>query len=206
MSAIAAAQAAALISRLREEARRRSDELRLSARNQCRETEREARHEARARLHAAVAEKRRRVAERCRAVEIEQQELLRSRDFERAAQLVAQALAALPDALATRWQNPDTRRAWCSHAIEAASRVLTGREWNIEISSAVGARERNQLESDIAAFGARVVRWRDDLPAIGLRIGQDTTWIDGTAERLLRDRNDLAARFLAEFEARGPGR
>jgi len=206
MSAIAAAQATALINRVREESRSRCDELRLSARSQSHETQRKARHEARARLHGAVREKRRRVADRCRAVEIEQQSLRRARDFKREAGLIAQAVAALPDALAARWRDPDRRQLWCAQAIEAASRILTGSEWGVEISSRLGATERKQLESQVGLRGATIVRWREDLPGFGLRIGHDTTWIDATADRLLRDQSDLAARFLAEIEAQGRSR
>jgi len=203
MSAIATAQAQALIMRVREEAARAVDELRARTEIECQSLRRQARHEARARMHAAVAEKRRRVAERCRAVDIECEEQRRASSFTRTVQLADRALARLPEALAARWRDPEARRTWCESAFATAARVLRGREWIVEVAAGVPEAERRSLETAATVLGASIRQWRDSPAVAGLRIGHDRTWIDATAARLLADRTALASRFFAELPGHG---
>ena len=203
MSAIAAAQAGALIARVREEADRRTAELREATREQCAAIRLQARAEARARVKAAVVEKRRRVAEHCHAIDIENEATRRSSAFARDRELAARALAELPAALAVRWHDAAARNSWCAAAAAVASRVLRGREWLVELPPGATTATREFVAAVATEQGAQVRGWADCAAGAGLRIGHDGTWVDATAERLLADRTTLAARFLAELASTG---
>ncbi len=200
MSAIAAAQAQVLITRVREEATRATDQMRMQAATESQSLRRQAREAARIRLRMAITEKRRRIEERCRAVDIECEQQRRTDRFSLASQLADRALARLPDALAARWQSPAPRQAWCDAALAIAARVLRGRDWTVEIATGVTAGERGRLEQLAAGRGAAILQWRESTAAQGLRIGDARTAVDATGARLLADRAALIAQFLAQLE------
>lgn len=199
MNAIADTQARALMARVREQATRAAEELRATTRAECLAIERRARREAHARLRAAVMEKRRRIAARCQAVDIECEAERRHVAFAQAARLAEQALGALPDALAARWERAESRRAWCSAAAGIAAGVLRAREWIVELAPGAGDVERGLVEQSAAARGAVIREWLTSQEPCGLRIGRESTWVDATVGRLLADRTWLAAQLLAEL-------
>jgi hypothetical protein len=203
MSAIATAQADALIARVRDEAARRAAELRESTHAECAAIRRQARKDARLRVRAAIAEKRRRITERCRAVDIENEATRRAASFARAREIAGRALAELPGALADRWRDDTARQGWSEAAVECAARVLRGRAWTVEMPAGATAANRDIVEALATRHGALVREWADCDANAGLRIGQDGTWVDATAERLLADRTSLAARLLAELAPGG---
>ncbi|MEI8299391.1 MAG: hypothetical protein WCH32_15390 [Pseudomonadota bacterium] len=200
MSAIATAQAQALIARVRDEAAAAIDELRAHAQAECHSLRQQARRDARQRLHAAVAEKRRRITERCRAADIQCEEQRRVDSFRLSRELAERALAQLPDMLATRWQAPDLRTDWCATALATAVRILRSREWTIEAANGMSDIERQAVETLAATHGATIRQWRESPATAGLRIGAGDTWIDATTNRLLADRTALVSNFLAELQ------
>lgn len=198
MSAIAEVQARALLARLQAELAGITGQLRADAAAECAAIGRQARHEARLRLRAAVAEKRRRVADRCRVVEIECETQRRQAAFADAARLTSEGLAALPAALSDRWRHAEARRTWCAAALAVAVRVLRARDWTVELGPGAGTEERRLIDAGAAADGAAVREYRS-IGEAGLRIGSATTWVDATAPCLARDRDRLAAELLAQL-------
>lgn len=204
MSAIAGAQARALIALVNDQVTRTATELRATTQAQCTSIEREARRQVRSHLHAAVVRKRRRIAECRLAVEIECEATRRTAGFADAAQVAAQAIATLPAALATLWQQAPARRGWCAGALAIAARVLVGREWTVELAPGADAPERDLLAHGATAAGAAIREFVASTQHCGLRIGQGTTWVDATGAGLLADRGRLMAEFLAELGAVRP--
>lgn len=198
MSAIASTQARALIARLNDEVNRAAAEMRTTTDAECKTIEREARRLVRAKLRAAFVEKRRRIAERGLAVEIECEAMRRAAAFAEAARFAELAIAALPEALIALWQQPPARQDWCAAALAIGARILVNREWIVELAAGAGAPERDLLAHGATAAGALVREFRDSRRRCGLRIGQGMTWVDATGDGLLADRGRLVAELLAE--------
>jgi hypothetical protein len=81
--------------------------------------------------------------------------------------------------------------------------VLRSREWTAGMPAGASAEDRAVVEALATAQGAVIRQWADCDSSAGLRLGQDGTWVDATAERLLADRTSLAARLLAELASGG---
>lgn len=202
MSSIADAQATALVARLIEQARRACEDIAAEARATSADIVRDARRAGRARLHAAVAEKRRRVAAACRAADIECEATQRSALLAAHAALANQAFATLPCALAERWQQAGPRRRWWCEALGVAARVLTDRHWSIDLAPGLAADEQQDILAEAVRLGAINPVLSESPVTQGLRITSGgATTVDATAAGLLADATSLRAELLAEITA-----
>jgi hypothetical protein len=159
---------------------------------------RAARSEAHARVRQAAREKRERVAERCRKATAEAETRDRTSSFALDREFVARAVAALPGALALRWNDPAARGAWCAAAARLAAARLVSREWRVELDTGAGAAERAAIETCAAAAGARLAWASSSVP--GLRIVAGGVAVDATVDGLLTDRAVVESLLLAALD------
>jgi vacuolar-type H+-ATPase subunit H len=121
--------------------------------------------------------------------------------------LLEQAWQPLRDALIRRWQVSAGRRAWVDAVVDQALGRLVGKDWRIEHPSEWPEQERQAVEERLHGLLGTEPLWvvEPSLPA-GIRIRAGDTFVDGSCDGLLRDRNDIEARLLAFVgEASGRG-
>ena len=161
---------------------------------------RDAHRQARSRVRAAFAEERRLRDERVHAARANLQTRRRLTSQRRATALLAEAWQALPDALAARWRDPDTRRRWIAHVVAQARPVLADGRWVVELPASSPEEDRARVRQRVEGHGVEIVVQPNAAIRAGLRIGGLGTVVDGTLDELLRDRAANGARLLARIE------
>ena len=201
MSGALELQVAALLVHLQRERDTSLQDLRQSTAHEVSVIAGAARQDARRRMRAAVAEKRERVAERCRQALAELDAARRRAGFEADRRAVEEALAELPRVLEARWQDPGTRRSWWVGALRVATLRLVGRDWHIQCGPGPPDPERAEITAAARSLGATVERLAP-AAAAGIRIIAGVSVVDATVPGLLADRAAVAARFLATLAAK----
>lgn len=196
-------QAVALLRRLSREQEMRTRRLRDDASEQARDIVRRARSEARARVRQAIVEARREgelaVARRKAAIETRARRT-RQGTLRR---LLEKAWERLPAALATRWDDPAHRQAWCEAACAQALRSLLRTD---RLVVTVDARWRDELAPSIErCLPARDGSGSLEIAAVeglgpGIKVRGGQACLDATIGGLLAARDRIAAELLAEID------
>ena len=194
------AQTTALLRRLAREQETRTRRLRDEAEAQARDILRRARSEARLRVRQAVVESRREdenaIARRRAAIDTRarraRQQTLR--------QLLDEAWARLPVALAARWDDLGAREEWVRAACRQAVASLLHLD-QVHVEAEPAALQSIEPAARAALLGVAAI----DFVAVdglgpGLRIRSADACLDATVPGLLAARDRVAAELLAEFE------
>jgi hypothetical protein len=196
------AQTEALLQRVARERESRTSAIRDAAAEQARAVVVRARQEARARLRQAVDEERRQVerllTERRAALETgvrraEQADLRR---------VIARAWQQLPQAVASRWQDDESRAVWIRAACDYAARSLRSQapctvEFDPQCDPQAGRIATARLtESHFTPVEVRAVAGL----GAGLRIRSGGACVDATVNGLLASRERVESELLAELD------
>jgi hypothetical protein len=200
MSIVLEAQVAALLARLESNRERTCRDLVGAAHAQAQQILRDARHQGHARLRTAVLEKRARVLERCRRVQLELEARARQAEFAELRDLLDTGVKRLPRVLAERWSDPAERRVWWKGALARAAASLAPGGWEVEFAPGPDAAELEALLAEARTLGVTIASTREvaELGA-GLRILQGGTRLDASPTGLMSDRAQLEAALLAEL-------
>ncbi len=162
-----------------------------------------ARTAAHAQVRAAARAKRERVAERCRKALAEAETRERTSAFELERGLLDRALAALPAALESRWQDAAARRRWCAAAAATAARSLVAAEWVASLAPAATDDDLAAVRDAASTREASVHFETDAALRAGLRLSAGGVTVDATPGGLLADRAIVESLLLAELSLRG---
>lgn len=199
-------QEQALIDRVRRGTEARCASAEEEAHRQGAELIAQGRAEARQRLRQAVHQESSRG--RQALVEAQAQADLEQRQREQAQlqELLKAMWKELPELLAERWTDPAQQHAWIEAALEAASPLVPGRPWTLELATSLGEEPRAALEARARKLGATQINWVQD-PALGpgVRIRAGGACISATVPGLLARRADIEADFLAAYLAPDAG-
>ncbi|MBF0310856.1 MAG: hypothetical protein HQL56_15150 [Magnetococcales bacterium] len=185
-------QLGSLLRLIDEQRQKRCEEMLQEARRQADEIVRRAHREARGRMRQAVGVERAlmlRTVERAKSrMEAEN----RRRHLRQTTKMLSQARSLLEEAMRRRWADPVSRLAWLAMVVQTAKRHLPAEAvWLCQHPPGFDAGELT------ASFGA--VRWSnepDETLTAGVRVGLGQTWIDGSLESILGDRQAMEARLL----------
>jgi hypothetical protein len=194
-------QMEALLRRVAREQESLSRRARDSADDQARSIIARAREEARARSRQAAEDAHqsieRSLADRRAALDTaarqREQALLRG--------LLDEGWKMLPAALATVWENAETRRRWCLAACDIARRTaLADTAAVVEFDPASPADVDNHVERRMSQHAVRCSVRRVDTLGPGLRIRLAMACVDATIPGLLASRERVEAELLAELD------
>lgn len=196
------AQVESLLSLIERERRRRCEELENDGRNRIRTMLRETRARARIKLSEAVQYERSRLQEALQRSTAAMETRRAAVEHTRTQEMLARAWARLPQALVTRWMNPESRRRWCQGALLEASARLREQHWRIDVAPGPDETEKRELlrVADRDGAGAHTLHVQPELTA-GLRIVAGGAVLDASLAGLLSDRASIAARLVAEWRA-----
>jgi vacuolar-type H+-ATPase subunit H len=197
----------ALIELVESACAERRREILEAARRQADALRREAHTEARRAMRRAFDAERHLTRERIAAATAHFETRQRAATQQRNKALAATALSLLPAALASRWCDPEPRKAWIARALETAQHALPRGTWRVAHAVDLPEEERSRLAAAIAAHtGTTPVMEADPRIDAGLAIATDGASIDATLAGLAADRDDIGARLLdriAKLEAAG---
>ena len=193
---IVATQARSLIRQLREEQEQSCRDIEREADVWRREHLREARRQARSKVEAAIrlARERRRVEVAAASAQIAAD---RSRQRQlQLSRLLSEAMRHIPDELAARWRDEQTRSGWIGAALRDARRRLDASDWTIIVAPGITLDER------VAEFEGARLPWIEnaDLPA-GLVIAKPGARMDASIDGLLAGDAELQSRILQMINA-----
>jgi hypothetical protein len=198
---IVQAQMEALLRRVAREQETLSRRARDSADEQARGIIARAREEARARLRQADEESRqsieRALADRRAALDT----AARQREQSLLRRLLDKGWQMLPAALATVWEEAESRRHWCLAACEVAWRTVLGdAAATVEFDPATPADVVELVELRMAQHALRFTVRRVERLGPGLRIRLGLACVDATIPGLLASRERVEAELLAELD------
>jgi hypothetical protein len=165
----------------------------------------QAHADARARMRAAFAEERERMAARVAAAEATLATKRRLALQRRSAALLAAGWQRLPAALAAAWRDDAARRAWVERIAAEARASLPGGAWRVIHAPGWPDAERAAFAATLAAATVPEFTVDPRLPA-GLKVAVEGNVIDGTDAGLLADRSEIGGLLLRELETREDAR
>jgi vacuolar-type H+-ATPase subunit E/Vma4 len=172
---------------IEEDADRQAEQLLARTRRQCRQRGQKAVAEERALMAAAIARTEAALASRRRR----RQQAIDSERLDR-------GLERLKQALLSRWQDAQTRRAWIDAAIDEAAAVLPPDGWVVEYG---GSLDVPALTATLAGRTADPAVQASPQIECGIRIRRGSARLDMSIEGLLAHQAALAGELLAEIYA-----
>lgn len=158
---------------------------------------RQARAAARERVARALAEERKRAGREVASAEARRRTRERLREQRRRARQLHEAWQLLPDALARRWSERETRGRWTASAARRALEVLAPHDWRIAHPPGWSEAERSQVLKLVSGrLDSPPAFVADENIRAGLRIYAGDTVLDATLEGILADRAAVEARLL----------
>lgn len=158
---------------------------------------RQAHAAARERVARALAEERKRASREVATAEARRRTRERLREQRRRAGQLREAWQLLPEALARRWSERETRSRWTASAAQRALQVLTPHDWKIAHPPGWSQSERAQVQKLVSdRLDAPPAFVADENVRAGLRIHAGDTVLDATLEGILADRAAVEARLL----------
>lgn len=188
---IVATQASSLIRHLREEQAQKCRDIEREATAWNRDHVRKARRQARIKVQAAV----RLARDRCRTeVAAAEAQLAAEQRRRRQAQLnalLSQIMERVPDALAARWLDANTRSAWIDAALRDAKRRLDASAWTIRHATGLMPDEK------LGHFDGARLTWVEDAGLVaGLVVEKPGARMDASIDGLLTGSAELQSRVL----------
>lgn len=171
------------------------------ARAEARTIVRGALADARRRVTTAIDEERRRLRRDVGAVEATLATERRLVAQQRAVRQLGRAWTALRAALAARWADPSSRRAWvAAHLARGIDCLAHDAEWRIRHHESWNEGERKAATADLQARGIRVVFEPDASIAAGFVVTCGHNVLDASLDGLLADRASIEGRLLQALE------
>lgn len=160
-----------------------------------------ARTDARTRMRSAFADERKRRDARVAGAQARLQTHRRLHDQRRAAALLLAGWQRLPELLAARWREPQSRRGWVERVVGEARAALPRAAWRIVYAPGWAEDERNALAAALARdLGASPQLVLDASARAGLKVIAEGNVMDGTLPGLLADRSEIGAKLLQRLE------
>jgi hypothetical protein len=194
------AGARALIELVEADRASRSKEILVPAVAQARAELAQARHAARLRVATAIAEERAAYAARVGAAEARLATARRMVRQRRLKALVAEGWQRLPAALAGRWADTASRRAWTEAALAHARAILPAAPWTLHGPASWSEAERAAAVATLAASGIEARCAGDPAIEAGVRAVSRNVEVDATLSGLTSDRAAIEGRLLHFFE------
>lgn len=197
---ILTAQVGSMLEMLEDTRERRCREIADAAEAERARTLAQARREARERIAGAVRSRRRSNEQRIRYARAQLETMERTRQLERARVLLEEGWGALTAALASRWRDESSRRAWVLAIFDDAARFLPRGHWSVHHPRSLGPADRDAVEDGMRGRAGSDLTWveHSGLEA-GVRVARGPVVVDGTPDGLLVQRLDTAARLLASY-------
>ena len=194
-------QVDALLEEVKRQEGRRCQEIITAAERSARDLLEETRRELHRKRRQAVADERQRrrhaLLEAASRIETREQSSAHARYKD----VLDAAWPRLVTALEHRWQQVDSRRAWCAMLVDEAAAALGESSWTVEHPADWNADDQSRL---LAACEERAVPApafvADPRITAGLRITLEDACLDGSLDGLLADRRGVEARILGKWE------
>ena len=184
-------QANSLIRQLRDELQRKTREIEREASAWCRERLGIARRDARIKVRAEIRVARERLRSEVAAAQAQLEAERRRRRQAELNGVLANIMRRVPDALAARWRNPNSRREWITAALRDAKRRLGDGDLTVRHAPNVMPDERVQV------FEGLRLTWIEDAGlAAGLIIDIAGARLDASIEGLLAGSLELQSKVL----------
>jgi len=194
-------QVQSLLDVLRRQQEARCREIVAAAEHKAKEAVQDTRRQLYERLRQTVAGLRQRRRHELLVARSHVESETRRAAFARYERIIEAAWPRLAEALERRWQDDDSRRAWCGMIVSEAAGTLAPEGWQVEHPADWRDADRDALVALLAEKGVAAPAFStdDDITA-GLRIRAGTACLDGTAAGLLAARHDVEALLLASWE------
>ena len=115
--------------------------------------------------------------------------------------MLAAGWQRLPELLAARWREAQSRQSWVERVVGEARAALPRAAWRIVYAPGWAEDERNVLAAAVARdLGAPPQLLLDVAARAGLKIIAEGNVMDGTLSGLLADRSEIGAKLLQRLE------
>jgi hypothetical protein len=161
----------------------------------------------RQRVHKAVVEERRRRETSLLDTRHRIETAGRHRVQQQYRRFLHEAIPLLRTELGQRWQDSESRRAWCDMVIGEAAVWLPEDPWTVEHPRDWSGEDTKWLEQAFRDRGLpKPVLHEDDGIVAGLRVRLGSACLDATVDGLMADTRAVEGRLLAAWERQAPRR